>query len=306
MGIKKFLKKQYFIVCRLLQSLVSSASVLLFSKRNLSKTIHELRGQVANEVVSILANGPSAKEIINSRPDLLRGTDVIVMNYFANTDSFWVIKPRYYIVLDPGFFVTDHVVVSEITKSNCNLDNQLLCENLKKADWEMTFFAPFNKVARQSISQYIVNPHIKLVWYNTTRVLGFDGFQNLFYRKSLGLPSSRNVAIAALMSMINMGYKGIHLYGMEFSWTKTMDIDPENGKMFFNDKHSYSSDEIRYFDKGGYKWWLETIVDDLNAMEQISKFADYTKTKITNRTKGSFIDSFEYENPDKIPAAKDI
>lgn len=79
-----------------------------------------------------------------------------------------------------------------------------------------------------------------------------------------------------------------------------MDIDSRNGMMFFNDRHFYSNTEIRYFGKGGYKWWLEAIVESLNATEQVEKFAKSINAKIINRTKGSFIDAFEYENIDTI------
>lgn len=41
--------------------------------------------------------------------------------------------------------------------------------------------------------------------------------------------------------MMLLGYESIYLYGVEFSWTKTMDVDPSNGKMFFNDGHFYEN-----------------------------------------------------------------
>ena len=64
--------------------------------------------------------------------------------------------------------------------------------------------------------------------------------------------------------------------------------------------HFYSKEEIRYFGKGAYLWWLKVIAEDLEGVEQVAKFAKKRGVSIVNRTKGSFIDSFEYENPDTL------
>ena len=100
--------------------------------------------------------------------------------------------------------------------------------------------------------------------------------------------------------MINMGYKQIYLYGAEFSWTKNIDVDPENNKVFLNDSHFYNKTDIVYYNNGWYKWYLEAVVEMLDGTERIASYADEMKVKIFNRTKGSFIDAFEYENPDNL------
>ena len=249
---------------------------------------------------SVLAGGPSARGIINERVDLLRDTDLIVMNFFANQEAFFRLKPRYYILLDPGLFDHSVKVASEKNKEKDYSQERLLKENLAKVDWPMVLFMPYNKIAKKSENSYVTNPSINVVYFNSTRIVGYDNFQSILYHYGQGLPTSRNVIIPAMLLLAIIGYKTIYLYGCEFSWTKTMDIDPENGMMFFNDRHFYSKDEIRYFGQGGYLWWLKTIVDDLEGTEQVAKYAKKYGVRIVNRTKGSFIDAFDYENPDTI------
>ena len=116
----------------------------------------------------------------------------------------------------------------------------------------------------------------------------------------MGIPSTRNVLIPAIQLMINIGYKELYLYGAEFSWTKTIDVDPKNNKVFMNDRHFYNKEDIHYYEKGWYKWYLEAIIDMLGGMDQLTKYALSRKVRIINRTKGSFVDAFEYENPDLI------
>ena len=147
----------------------------------------------------------------------------------------------------------------------------------------------------------MTNKHIHYIPYNDTKVMGYRCIVNYFINKNLGLPSSLNVIIPALSILSNIGYNQIYLYGAEFSWTKLMDVDPQNNKVYRNDKHFYDKGErVKYYDKG---WFLWALKGQISAMEAIDTLAVYFKrrnVRVINRTKGSFIDSFEYENPEFI------
>lgn len=294
------MKKIYFFIVLFIQTIVSLFLVVIFNRNGAARKVRRLKNDRKGRAATVLANGPSAREIIISRGDLLNGTDLLVLNNFGNQEYFFKLKPRYYIILDPAYYNSEIKVESEKNTNNDRRDEHMLQENLKKVDWDMILFMPSLREARKSYSLYGSNPHISVVPFNTTRIMGFDRFQNFLIGCSQGLPSSRNVIIPAMILMANLGYKTIYLYGCEFSWTKTMDVDPNNGMMFFNDRHFYNKEEMRYFGKGGYVWWLDAISEMLHGTEQVSKFADSIGVRIINRTKGSFIDSFEYENPDTI------
>ena len=300
--MKEGLKNLYFIIIKLFKTIVSLFCIVFFNQCGTARYIRKQRIDRKGRAVSIIANGPSARDIVNNRRDLLKDTDLLVLNNFGNQDYFFELKPKYYILLDPIFFDLSFINkgLDEKTNNGSWNEGKKLKENFIKVDWDMTLLLPSGWTNTNVLKQYANNTHIKVVQYNATRVLGFDGFQNRMYYRGEGIPSSRNVIIPAMIALGIMGYKTIYLYGCEFSWTKTMDVDHKNGKMFFNDSHLYSNDENRYFGKGAYLWWLKVITEDLEATDQVAKFANKYGIHIVNRTKGSFIDSFDYENPDKL------
>lgn len=296
--MKEYLKLFYFKSIVIFQTIVSILSVVLFNRYGIGRRFKKLKTERKRESVSILANGPSVGEIVTNRKTLLEHTDLLVVNFFGNTNDFFKCKPQFYVLLDPAFFdpnYTSKGLKEESREKKLNEKGKLLLENFSKVDWNMTLFVPHIKGLFN-----INNPYISIVEFNATRVVGFEKFQNWMYRHNQGLPNSRNVITPAMLLMINLGYKRIYLYGCEFSWTKTMDVDPENGRLFFNDRHFYSKSEIRYFGEGAFHWWLDSISEYLTGVEKIARYATSEGVKIINRTKGSFIDCFEYENPDVV------
>lgn len=298
--MKERLKKIYYLTESLFKTVVSLFSILLFSNGSIARKISEEKKKNIGHSISVLAGGPSVKEILVEKRELLKHTDLLVLNNFANNEIFFELKPKYYIILDPAYYDPIVKVESERNADDSRQAKRQLLENLMRVDWDMTLFLPYVKNAKKELSLFAVNKNINVVEYNKTRVLGFENFQNWMYKHNMGIPSSRNVIIPAMILLANLGYSQIYLYGCEFSWTKTMDVNPENGMMFFNDRHFYSEKEIRYFGKGGYRWWLEAIVEMLFATEQVAKYAHSLGIKIVNRTKCSFIDAFVYENPDAL------
>ena len=296
--MKEKLKGVYFWIITLIQTIVSLLLVLFFSRLKVARNLSILKTERKGRIISLIAGGPSTREILTSRCDLLDETDLVVVNFFGNTDEFFKYKPKYYVLLDPSLFdlkFTNKGLKETSTEKRLIVQKMKLQENLEKVDWNMTLFIPHIK----NLS-FVSNPFISVIEFNATRVVGFARFQNWMYRHNLGLPNSRNVITPAMLLMVNLGYKDIYLYGCEFSWTKTMDVDPENGRFFFNDRHFYSKSEIRYFDKGAFHWWLDSISEYLTGVEKIANYAVSEGVRIINRTKGSFIDAFDYENIDRI------
>ena len=257
-----------------------------------------------SEVATCLANGPSAKEVIENKRGLIQSTDILVVNNFVLAPEFLELKPKYYVILDPMYFIEGFSVVHEEGKDEqivrVKKNNEKVRSILLNVDWKLNVLIPSHKGANKFASIIKDNPQIRVIRYNATRIAGFKKFQEFCFSKGWGLPSSKNVVIPALINLINIGYKEIFLYGVEMSWTKTMNIDEETGLMYFKDDHSYGKGKIRCFNKGAYCWWLKNISEMLCALDVISYYAQYKKVRIVNRTKYSFVDSFEYENPDKL------
>lgn len=297
------LKNVYFFLLKLFNLFVSIINIILFAKKR--TRINSKNCYLPNHsCATCLANGPSAKHVIDERYDLLMNTDILVLNNTSLTSYFWTLKPRHYIILDPMYFVegftVEHEREAEGQKTKVKEENEKIMDALLKVDWEMNVFLPANNKANKFAELISANSKLKINRYNATKISGFDWFVNWCLLHRLGLPCSKNVVIPALVNLINLNYDCIYLYGVEMSWTKTMDVDCDTGLMFFNDQHFYSKSEIRYFEKGAYNWWLKNISEVLTGLEVISRYAIYRKVKIINRTKGSFVDSFEYENIDTI------
>lgn len=272
--------------------IVSMLTIPLFSSFRTAFRFRKLRVE-QNRPCFVIGNGPSLKEVFNNESLLneIVESDCIVTNRFANSEFFPILKPKYYLLLDPAFFSMQRMKDDESINT--------IYYNLQKVDWKMTLFLK-NGEKVDNFIRMIDNPLIRVVHFNATKVVGYNWFQNFNYKANLGIPSSRNVIISALQLMINVGYKSIYLYGAEFSWTKTIDVDPRNNKVFLNNQHFYSDNEILYREKGWYKSYLIYVAEMLEGVYQVEKYANYCGVRIINRTKGSFIDAFEYENPDNL------
>ena len=55
--------------------------------------------------IYILGNGPSLKNTLDRDLDILKNKECAVVNKFGNTDYFFHIKPSWYILADPAFFL---------------------------------------------------------------------------------------------------------------------------------------------------------------------------------------------------------
>jgi len=291
--MRETLKSLWIWAGKAANTMMSVSAAMLFSSRRVARRLRDIaKGIDTTRKAFVLGCGPSLKEGL-ATPCLLQelqNSDVMVTNRFAISNDFKTIRPRYYILLDPLFYDEDFI------KSDPSVKN--MYESMNRVDWSMTLFLP--KGANiELIKQYLSNLNVSIELFNGTTIIGPVRFQNRMYRRGLGLPSSRNVIIPGLILMINFGYKNIYLYGSEFSWTKNFDVDPSNNRVFENSRHFYN-EKKEYFKKGEYHEYLKRIDEMLFGTEQIAFFAESRGACIVNRTKGSFIDAFEYQNPDTI------
>ena len=132
--MRELLKTVLNGIVLLFDTVVSLVDVLCFGhpflkRKKLSKT---------GKSVSILANGPSARDIINNKPYLLSNGDLVSMNDAAAADIFFNLKPNYYILLDPAYFGGSWLGDKELTKSTFDETLKKLSDNLQKVDWKMT------------------------------------------------------------------------------------------------------------------------------------------------------------------------
>lgn len=250
-----------------------------------------------NDTCLVLGNGPSLLENIN---DLCKygETDKIAVNYFANTDYYNQIKPQYYILLDPEFFLPEDIVSERIINNR-----NIVFENIvKKTTWDMTLFVPIQGKKIGVFKKYLqYNTNIKIVYFNCSSVISCKSVRHWMYKKNFGMPHAQNILVAALYVLLNIGYKSIYLLGAEHSWLQDIAVNDSN-IVCLKDKHFYSEEDIKYqpFYKNQEEKQTFNMYEVLVAFAlmfkgyyEIKEYADYLGANIYNATVNSYIDAFE-------------
>lgn len=242
--------------------------------------------QAEHPAIVILANGPSLNDTMARHTDILKSSVTMAVNFAANTDMFFDLRPRYYVMVDPVFFGDDSV--ANIAR---------LRQHLADVSWPMTIFVPrrFIKAVPASIK---ANPNISTAGLNTVGIEGWQWLKNFAYSSCLGMPRPRNVLIPAIMAAIAMGYKEIYLTGADHSWMKTISVDDDNNVVSVQ-PHFYKDNaaELKRVDTTYRGLRLHDVVESFaiafRSYHTLARFAAGHGIKIYNSTPGSFIDAFE-------------
>lgn len=238
------------------------------------------------ESVYILANGPSLNEEINeifSSGKYLE--DVLVVNFFLESDLFTKIRPKYYCLADPRFNKENKL--TERTKGVFKDLNEFV-------DWPMSLFV-WNQ-AVDMISEYISNPNIKIIGLSILKFEGFENKRYKYYAKGTAVPSYVNVTIMAIYAMLNLGYSTIYLYGVDHTFLNSLIVGDDN-VLYVEDKHFYGVKRVvAEYHLDGTPWTVAEFIFDkyLTFVEHeiMRGYADYLGAQIINCTKDSWIDAY--------------
>lgn len=270
-----------------LSSIISNTWPSLKSLAKLALQSRPVRvPQAEHPAIVILANGPSLNDTMARHADMLKSSVTMAVNFAANTDLFFELRPRYYVMVDPVFFGDDSV--ANIAR---------LRQRLAEVSWPMTIFVPrrFIKAVPASIK---ANPNISTAGLNTVGIEGWQWLKNFAYSSRLGMPRPRNVLIPAIMAAIAMGYKAIYLTGADHSWIKTVSVD-DNNNVVSVQPHFYKDNEaeLRRVDTTYRGLRLHDVVESFaiafRSYHTLARFAAGRGIAIYNSTPGSFIDAFE-------------
>ena len=264
------------------QTLASVVKIALKSRR--CCRFPQVHG--SHELV-VLGNGPSLNDTIVQSREFLQSRDLLAVNFAANAPVFPDLRPRYYVLADPHFFVAlDQPNVKALWHTFAH-----------EVDWDMTLFIPAYAHGGAWLDALKANPKVRLVRYNTTPVEGLPCFTRLIYKAGLGMPRPRNVLIPSIMIGIGMSYKTIYLAGADHSWTKTLGVDDENHVVailshFYkegeNEQQRVKVDYMHYpLHQIMYSFYVA-----FKSYFSIKSYAEYRGVSIYNITPGSFIDAF--------------
>ncbi len=263
----------------IIHSLEGSLRILLFSNFNFRKEISIIKKQSVK--IRILGNGNSLV-----KGDFIdRQYDYMVVNRYYLSESYYEVKPLYYVIADPYFFTTEEGI-AQIEKI------------ISVTKWQMFLLLPYSK-GKNIFLKESENDYVKIIFYNTSNFKGFNGLRTFFYNKMLAMPITQNVLVASIMLSIWLKYNTIELYGVEHSWLESLSVD-KNNNILLENKHFYDKKEVKReeFKKwNGDKYKLHEVLYDFGRMfESYWEISDYIRNKnieIINKSPNSFIDAFK-------------
>lgn len=242
-----------------------------------------------NDECVILANGPSLSDTIKNHLDWIMEKKKFAVNFMANSEVFSQMKPDFYILADPHFFIP----------SGTDLKVDTLWDNIHKVDWKLVVYVPvpYKKEAEKKMEG---NVNIIVKGFNLTPIEGWNWFSFPLYKAGLGMPRPRNVLIPALMMAIQEQFRKIYVAGADHSWPTQLWVDDDNCVVSIQ-PHFYPDDakekeRVREEYKGHR---LHDIFGSfavaLRSYFDVAAYAKSCNVEIINVTPGSFIDAFPRE-----------
>ena len=238
-----------------------------------------------SDTIIILGNGPSLNSTISSSGRLLEENPTMAVNFMANTDEFFKIRPDYYVIADPHFFnAFDQENVSTLWK------------NLASVDWPMVLLVPAKMVGKTK-KVLCGRKNISVKGFNFVGIEGYKWFECFMFRHRIGMPRPRNVLVPALMSAISAGYKEILLAGADHSWLETLRVTDENHVVSVQ-PHFYadSKKELKRSETEYRSLHLHDVLYSFYVAFKSYHIIELYATKrgvcIYNITPGSYIDAF--------------
>lgn len=244
-------------------------------------------GESKDNRLIILGNGPSLRTTLSESRGVLEKSQLMAVNFFANSPEFNQLRPDYYVLADGHFF------------AGIDKDPNVarLWENIVFSDWKMTLFVPAGE--RDFMQDRVhCGGNIKIKYYNLTPAEGIPYVIYPLFDRGLAMPRPRNVMIPSIMLAIREGFKDIVLVGADHSWSRTLWVT-DNNRVVSVQPHFYedNADERERVESEYAGYHLHDILNSLTiAFRSYFVIADYARrrgVRIMNATPGSFIDAFQ-------------
>ena len=194
-----------------------------------------------NNRLLVLGNGPSLNGTIDSNFEKLQHYDLMVVNQFAISDYFEMLRPQYYVLADPVYYAKNDGFRRELS--------QLISAIKAKTKWELTIFLSEEAKESKLVNSLKNFTNIKFVFYSGNRI-HYEWFENkkLFklLNKDMIEPPAQTVINTALSIGIYYKYKKIYIIGADTSWHEEYIIDQDTNDMYIESKHFYGNRKKLY------------------------------------------------------------
>lgn len=247
--------------------------------------------------IAILGNGPSlGKEMqLLSRGNRWAQMDTMAVNFFATSEEFFALKPKYYTLSDPQFF-------REAGRSE---RREALYEALSRVTWPMILYVQHYNPERFDYAAAIGNnPNIRIVRFHTIPYKGYNCWEHWCYRHGIGSGNFGTVVQNGIFIALLLGYKQIELYGVDHTLLDGLTVNEEN-QLCRRVSHYYDNEpsiaEPIFVNATNppqpYRMssYLAETAELFRGHEVLERYARSRDARIINRTKGSLIDSYERE-----------
>jgi hypothetical protein len=252
------------------------------------------------ETCFVFGNGPSLSDDLHHCADVKSLRDVWCVNYFADSDLYEVIQPKYYVLADPDFWVED------VSSNLFTYRERLFQSIVSKTTWPLTIYVPF--VAKKYVDLMVSNRlNISFSFYNNITVSGYKPLTQVLYNYGLAMPHAQNVLVAALFLSLRRGYKRIIVLGADHSWHETLALDNEN-RVCLRDQHFYGkASKLTPFYMGGNEQVTFTMPQIFSAFSkmfqgywEVKAYSESVGAEIYNASSVTYIDAFKRVNAEDV------
>lgn len=252
--------------------------------------------------VNLVLNGPSLSRSIDYI--LHQQAQSIVVNHFADSSYFELLRPEFYVIQDSYFWRSD--VLSVYKKKREETYGNLS----EKTTWPLTVFLPsFADI--EFVKKKIDNSFVKVVQYNGGYLLGREkvfrsyvkrrNWLFYFWRKNVCAPPPENVLVGASYVAYLGGAKDISVYGADMSFFKGIEVSQDDNSVGVWFEHFYGREfQSHYKDKEGRE--PTTMSHELRkwskvfwVFEVLEMFYSESGVVVKNKSAASYIDSFRRE-----------
>lgn len=266
---------------------------LLEDFKNYIKRGRQINRCKDNEVF-ILSNGPSLNkeiDIILNHWDYYSKFDFCVVNFIANEAYYDYIKPQYYVLSDPMFFRNNREK-SEQGKKLCSTISE-------KTHWPLNIYIQYIHQDSDNLRLFS-NKNIDIKIFHSMPYRGIGRFRNFIFNKGLGNGQYGTVTQNAIYLMILLGYKKIHLLGVDHNFFEDLVVTKEN-IVCRKEKHNYDTNNpvLKPVLIAGKPANLTTFITWHNLIFQgheiLNEYAKSCNATIINNTTSSMIDCYKKE-----------
>lgn len=284
---KKIYERFSSLVLGSINTTASLIKVLFLAKRR-----PDLPAASGGECI-VLGNGPSLKTSLQKSEAYFQQKTLLCVNTFSLSDEYVKLKPRYYVMMDPGLWRAENELVANTMEAIRT-----------KTTWELHVLVPHDARVSPRIRTLTENTNIRVHYINYVVYKGFTKPGHWLYRRNLAMPQSQNVLVASLFLAINLGYKRIELFGADHNWHEQVVVNKDN-VVCLKQVHFYENEtQVRHLPFYKAMHLNETFRMDeafhawakvFHGYFRIRAYADSRGSRVINRSVISFVDAFERE-----------